>query len=128
MDVVKSSGERQRFRPGKIYNTCRRAGASKELTDKIVQIVKARLYDGMPTSEISKIVLRMLRPDICAAAKYHLKQAIMQLGPDGFAFEEFIASLLESYGFKTRVGRTFFGKCVGHEVDVQAVNENQYIV
>ncbi|MBI4018962.1 MAG: restriction endonuclease [Candidatus Aenigmarchaeota archaeon] len=128
MDVTKASGERQRFRPGKIYNTCRRAGASKEITDKIVQEVKSKLYDGMPTSEISKIVLRMLRPEVCAAAKYRLKQAIMELGPDGFVFEEFIASLLQSYGFKARVGRIFMGKCVGHEVDVQAVKDKRYMV
>ncbi|HLD84109.1 MAG TPA: ATP cone domain-containing protein [archaeon] len=128
MDVTKASGERQRFRPGKIYSTCRRAGASREMTDSIVREVKSKLYDGMPTSEISKTVLKMLRPDVCAAAKYRLKQAIMQLGPDGFIFEEFIASLLESYGFRTRVGRTFPGKCVGHEVDVEAVRDKRYMV
>ena len=53
----------------------------------------------------------------------------MELGPTGFPFEHFIASLLEQMGFTTEVGQILQGKCVQHEVDViEEGNKIQYFV
>ncbi|GAI02479.1 unnamed protein product, partial [marine sediment metagenome] len=49
----------------------------------------------------------------------------MDMGPEGFVFEKYIAKILREYGFITEVGRILNGHCVNHEVDVIAKKENQ---
>jgi len=48
----------------------------------------------------------------------------MSLGPTGFPFEQFIAGLLEEYGYKTKVGTKQKGKVITHEIDIIAENKN----
>lgn len=62
------------------------------------------------------------------AARYRLKQAIMDLGPSGFPFERFIARLLEHDGFAVEVGRIVEGKCVKHEIDVIALQDQKHFM
>jgi hypothetical protein len=62
------------------------------------------------------------------AARFHLKQAIMELGPSGFPFENFIAALLKEQGYAVQIGVTVQGKCVKHEVDVIAEKDNQHFM
>lgn len=52
----------------------------------------------------------------------------MELGPSGFPFEKFFASLLEYKGYKTQVGVMVEGHCVRHEIDVIAEKGNDYIM
>ena len=48
-----------------------------------------------------------------------LKQAIMELGPSGFPFEQFVAELLKCRGYQIKVGVIVEGHCVNHEIDVK---------
>jgi hypothetical protein len=52
----------------------------------------------------------------------------MELGPSGFPFEKFFASLLAYKGYKTQVGVMVEGHCVRHEIDVIAEKGNEYIM
>ncbi len=46
------------------------------------------------------------------ADKYHLKNAIMELGPTAFPFEKFIAGILEAEGYQTLTDQIVQGNCV----------------
>jgi len=129
MYVVKASGEKEEFDIEKIRRTCLRAGASKELADRISKEVEKKAHDGMTTKEIRDLVLKLLEEEPRAAAKYDLKRAIMSLGPAGFTFEKFMAEVLENYGYKTKVGEVLRGKCVDHEIDIVAEKDGKrYLV
>jgi len=129
MYVVKASGKREEFDVEKIRRTCLRAGASKELADKIAKEVENRAYDGITTREILDLTLKLLEEEPEAAARYDLKRAIMSLGPAGFPFEEFMAEVLQNYGYKTKVGEILRGKCVDHEIDIMAEKDGErYLV
>jgi Holliday junction resolvase-like predicted endonuclease len=62
------------------------------------------------------------------AARYKLKHAIMELGPSGFPFEQFVAELLKHKGYKTQVGVIVKGHCVNHEVDVIAEKDKHHFM
>src|SRR5205085_12654308 len=42
------------------------------------------------------------------------------LGPTGYPFEDFIARILQSFGYSTKVRQFLMGKCVSHEIDIVA--------
>jgi hypothetical protein len=129
MYVVKASGKREEFNVEKIRKTCLRAGASKDLTERIVSEVKNRVYDGITTKEILDITLKLLKKEPGAAARYDLKRSIMSLGPAGFPFEKFMAEVLRNYGYKTNINEILKGKCVNHETDIVAEKDGKrYLV
>jgi predicted RecB family endonuclease len=129
MYVTKASGEKEEFDVEKVRLTCLRAGASKQLADKIAEEVEAKTYDGITTKEILHLTLKLLEEEPEAAIKYDLKRAIMALGPTGFPFEEFMAEVLKNYGYETKVGEIVKGKCVSHEIDIIAEKEGvRYLV
>jgi len=118
--VTTRSGQRQKFSAEKIRRTCLRAGASKELADRVVRDVSSRLYEGIPTRDILEMVLDDLRrfEAVEVASRYDLKNAIMRMGPAGFAFETFIAEVLTEYGYKASLRRKIQGRCALHEIDI----------
>lgn len=119
--ITKSSGQKVPFNVGKLKNSLQRAGASNFQAEEIISEVIAMLVEGMSTSKIHKAAFRLLkgysRP---MAARYKLKQALLELGPSGFPFEQYIAELLKFQGFKTQNGVFVKGHCVTHEIDVIA--------
>jgi predicted RecB family endonuclease len=123
MYVTKASGEKEEFDVEKIRWTCLKAGASKQLVDRIVKEVEAKAYDGITTREILHLTLKLLEEEPEAAIRYDLKRAIMNLGPTGFPFEKFMAEVLQNYGYETKVGEIVNGKCVSHEIDIIAEKE-----
>lgn len=119
--VTKASGEKSPFSEEKIRASLSRSGADKDQIDFIVEEVKKQLYNGMTTRKIYKIAFSLLKSGSRhQAARYHLKVAIMELGPSGFSFEKYIAELLKFEGYKTKTGQILHGKCVTHEIDVIA--------
>lgn len=129
MDVIKSTGETEKFSEEKIYKTSKRAGASDDLAQKTVEEVKKTLEQGMSTDEIYDNVLSCLIDNNSAvAARYSLKKSIMKLGPAGYIFEKYIAAILREYGYETRTGIIVKGECVHHEVDVLAKKDTRHIL
>lgn len=119
--ITKASGEPNIFSAEKLRNSLLRSGASKQIVDDIVEKIIDELYDGMPTSQIYGKAFKLLKQHKRGpAAKYKLKAAIMELGPTGFPFEQFVARVFESMGYTTLTGQILDGKCVTHEVDVIA--------
>jgi hypothetical protein len=119
--IKKASGESAPFSETKLRRSMKRAGAKKDQIDNIINEIRSQLYPGIPTRKIYGIAFRLLRGSSRpAAAKYHLKKAIMELGPSGFPFEKYVAEILRQQGYKVQVGEIVNGKCVSHEIDVIA--------
>lgn len=119
--VRKATGEQEPFSEEKVRSSAKRAGIPATLQDEVVKHVKANLYAGIPTSEIFHHIGEFLqKQDPLLRAKYSLKQAIMELGPTGYPFEDFVAQLFNEQGYETSVRNHLVGKCVPHEIDVVA--------
>ena len=123
--ITKASGEAALFSESKLRNSLQHSGATNEQIDNVVEGVTRKLFRGISTKKIYKIAYSLLegssRP---LAAKYHLKGAIMELGPSGFPFEKYVSEILRHQGYKVKVGEFVQGQCVQHEVDIVAVINN----
>ncbi len=127
--VTKASGEQVVFAPEKLLHSLRRAGAGRERAEAIVREVTEQLHAGMTTKQIYRMAHKMLRKEAPhTAARYSLKQALLELGPSGYPFEVFIARLLEAEGMRVQIGQIREGKCVTHEVDVLGEADQRILV
>ncbi|WP_018477641.1 restriction endonuclease [Pontibacter roseus] len=127
--VTKSTGEKVTFSIGKLRSSLSKSGADEEQIQEVLQQLEPALYEGIPTRKIYKLAYGILkkisRP---TAARYSLRQGIMELGPSGFPFEKFVAELLQAQGFQTEIGVFVDGHCVRHEIDVIASKDGQRIM
>jgi hypothetical protein len=119
--ITKASGRQEAFDAEKLRRSLVKAGASERLIEQILDEVLPQLYPGMPTKKIYRLAFTRLRKATKpSAARYKLKQAIMELGPSGFPFERLVGALLVAQGYQVQVGQLMQGRCVQHEVDVVA--------
>jgi len=58
--VKKKSGRLQEFNERKVIIACRKAGASIAVAKRVTNIISRKVYDGIPTSEIRKMVVKEL--------------------------------------------------------------------
>ena len=128
--VKKFSGELVDFDESKLKRSLKNANADQELINNIVTEIEKDLFYGITTKKIYDKAFKLLkskrRP---SASRYKLKKAIMELGPSGFPFENFIGHIFKHDGYSTEVGVVMQGNCVTHEVDVLACKEERcYIV
>ena len=129
MKIIKANGDETSYEPEKIVRSLERAGASQEIIQEVLSETEKELFDGIHTKALYKIVFRNLKKlSHQTAGKYHLKNAIMEFGPTGFPFENFIASLLEVEGYQTLTDQIVQGHCVQHEVDVIAEKDNNHFM
>ncbi len=128
--VRKASGEQVPFDRAKLVHSLENAGAGRPVIERVLEIMEPQLYDGITTRRIYQLAYRLLTKLARAnAGRYKLKQAIMELGPSGYAFEVFVGELLKNQGYNVQIGVTVQGKCVTHEIDVLATNQrHQYWV
>ncbi len=127
--ITKADGDQESFDENKLRESLRRAGADEVTVDTVAGKIRNELVSGITTKEIYKHAFFLLRKyKRPVAARYSLKRAIMDLGPSGFPFEDFLAEVFKQQGFKTKVGTIVQGFCVEHEVDVIAENENKIII
>lgn len=125
ISVIKATGEQEPFSEEKILRSIQRAKIPKALEQQVLFHVKSKLYNEMPTSELYGHILEYLNEsDPHIKAKYGLKQAIMDLGPTGYPFEDFISEILKAKGYITQVRTIVMGACIQHEIDVIAQKES----
>ena len=126
--VMNAAGEYEPYEEEKVRSSLARAEADGVFQDRIVEHLRTKLYDGIPTKVVYKEILHLLKKlKSSLASRYHLKQAIMELGPTGFPFEKYFAGVLESYGYKTVTNDYIRGKCVTHEIDIVAWKEDCHV-
>lgn len=126
IQVTKASGELEALSLDKVRASLTRAGAGSVTIDKILLELKPKLYDKIPTREVYSHVFKFLAQYQPQRANYYsLKPALMQLGPSGHPFEEFIARLFTAMGYQTQTQQIIRGQCVSHEVDVVVEKSGQ---
>lgn len=126
MKITKRSGEEVSYVAKKLRKSLMKSGASAKSVKEIMKEIENSLYPGISTKEIYKQAFSLLRKKHRAtAAKYKLRNAILELGPSGFPFERYIAYLMEEEGYTTQVGVIIEGKCVNHEIDIVAKKDQE---
>lgn len=127
--ILKADGSREFFDPEKLRSSLLHSGATEKDAIKVLAHILPELHRDMKTSEIYQHAFAVLqeisRP---AARSYSLRRAVMNLGPSGFPFEDFVAEILKAKGFKCEARQTVLGGCVPHEVDVVAYNADKLIM
>jgi hypothetical protein len=119
--VVNSQGVMEAFSPKKVWRSARRAGANPQQAQKAVEEASRLVMEGMSTQDIYNIILGVLgKESPLVGMRLNLKRAIQSLGPTGFPFEQYVASLWRFYDYKIKAGVIWKGKCVLHEVDIEA--------
>lgn len=139
--VLKSNGEQELFDRDKLRNSLKRSGASfvlvNEITDKIEEELASVSADAtggdknspVETEYIYKKAFEYLESKEKKTAKrYSLRRGVLKMGPTGFPFEQFIAKILQQKGYKTQNGVMLAGKCVEHEIDVMAYDDDDLVL
>ena len=118
--VTKADGSRQLFDRGKVVRTCLRMGASREIAEEVAGRVERSVYDGMSTSKVLQLTVRLLRgyrPAIRHFLDLRRGLSLMDSKPE---FEVFVQVLLANSGFEVSPNTILAGRCVEHEVDAIA--------
>ena len=127
--VLKANGDRELFDVKKLEYSLKRAGASSRSAEQTISHIKEGLTPDITTHQIYQHAFELLhKEEKPVAFKYSLKRAIMELGPSGFPFEDFVAEIFRAKGFEAETGKIIRGFCVEHEVDVVAWNEEKLIM
>ena len=128
--ITKMNGEQEPFYESKLDRSLKRAGASNEIRQSIITTVVSELREGMTTQEIYERAFNLLRQQEKnpVAARYSVKRAVLDLGPSGFPFEQFVAEILKTMGYtNVETGVAAQGKCAPHEVDVMGEHDGKHV-
>src|SRR3989344_4145644 len=127
--VEKIDGSQELFNPEKLAQSLSHAGASPSAVAAIVAHLESDLVDGVSTADIYRHAFEKLREvHKSLAARYNLRKAVLALGPTGFPFEKLVAEILKRKGFSVELDQIVLGKCLDHEVDVVAWNDEKLIM
>ncbi len=127
--ITKANGKQETFDADKLRFSLIHSGASEDAVEEVVSHVLEDLQEGMTTGEIYRHAYEFLEKiNKPVARSYSLRRAVMDLGPSGFPFEDFVAEILRSKGYQCFTRQTVLGGCVPHEVDVVACNNEQLIM
>ncbi len=126
--VIKSDGSSVPFDFNKVKTTCIRAGANNKLATQVAQKISKKIFPGITTRQIYRMVLDILALNAenrLIGHRYRLKESIMQMGPAGFSFENYVGAVLEARGYEIKSKRSAVqGTCVSHEIDIIAVRDS----
>ncbi len=98
-------------------------GASRQVAFEVAEKVESRLYDGISTQMIHRMIIRFLRkykPEV--RNLFDLRKGISLMSPKP-EFELFVQTLLMNNGFEVKPSQILRGKCGEHEVDAIARKE-----
>lgn len=119
MKIVKANGEVEHFSEAKLLRSLKRAGASEEVAQDVLQLLQEDIHNGIPSHRLQRRAfrhLKHLRKPV--ASRYDLKRGINELGPSGYPFERLMGEVFSRQGYQVKVGKIMRGRCVQHEVDV----------
>lgn len=128
--ITKQSGETASFSKDSLRKSLLNSGADEIDAEKICQKIEKEIYNGITTKELYEKAFKLLKEIRSSiAARYSLKRALQDLGPEGFYFEKWVAKVFEVQGYDTITGQQLTGKSsVNHEIDVVISNRDTDIV
>ncbi len=124
--ITKADGQVVAYDENKVRESMKRAGADSETIDSLMNLISQKMKTRMKSSDLYSLIkseLKKKKPWI--AARYDLRNAIIKLGPAGFNFEKYVASVLSAYGYKTKTPHEYQGACIKHEIDVTAEKDGR---
>lgn len=129
MLVTKADGTTQEFDSHKLVRSLTRAGAKKEEVQTVLAEIERGMVPGLTTHAIFEHAFELLHSlGQPAASKYSLRRAVMQLGPTGFPFEDFVERIFQAEGYSTKVRQNIRGECAMHELDVVGYRETDSFI
>ena len=126
--IVKADGAEEVFDPGRLVLSLERSGAGEFTAKRISKIITDTVAPGISSKEIYTRAFALLRREARPiAARYALRRALLELGPSGHPFEDFISHLYRKEGWQVETRKVIQGKCVQHEVDFYASHPEQNV-
>ncbi len=119
--IIKVGGVEEVFKPELLIDSLVRAGAGMHTAENITKTISASMVPGMTSKEIYTRAFAILRKESRpVAARYSLRRALLDLGPSGHPFEDFVSHLFSLEGWSVETRKIIRGTCVTHEVDFYA--------
>jgi len=134
MEIKKATGVIEKFDKSKLINSLLKAGAGKDIAISIANNIEEKcvidcINCPTTTEYVYKTAFRQLKQySKVGALKFSLKRSLLELGPTGFPFEEFLAELYRAEGYSAITGQNLYGQCVPHEVDVVAWKKDELLL
>lgn len=118
--VVKKSGEEEVYDEEKVRHSMNRVGVPDNLKPEVLSHIRQKFENGkMTTDEIFRHILEYLEPrDRKSSLRFNLREAIFELGPTGFPFEQYLAQIFKAMGYSVSSNNIMTGDCVRHEIDL----------
>ncbi|MCD5396711.1 MAG: restriction endonuclease [Candidatus Pacebacteria bacterium] len=128
--VKKKNEESEIFDYAKLKNSIKFSGGSQSVVDMIVNYLIKEGMNTISSNELYQLTQKFLlkTKEKKAFLRYNLPQSIQKLGPEGFAFEKFVANVFRSYEYNpVFVGKKIQGKCMVHEMDIVAKKNGELL-
>jgi len=126
--VTKASGKVEDLNSDKLRVSLIRSGADREQADAIIETIMKDIPAYTTTKKIYSLARKYLRQiNHASGLRYSLKKALFRIGPSGYPFEKYIGEILKHYNYRVEIGSLLSGRCVKHEIDVFAVNDNEVL-
>ncbi len=123
--VTKADGTKQPFDRRKIVKTCLKLGASNRIANIVANEVEKKVYDGIPTKKLLRLVYTQLSNYMPEIRRFMDLREALSLLPPKPGFEIFVQRLFQEMGYKTEHGRIVEGLCSEHEIDVIAKKDDK---
>ncbi|MFA5942137.1 MAG: ATPase [Candidatus Paceibacterota bacterium] len=124
--IVKADGSSEIFDPVRLGISLKRAGAGEHTAARIAEAITSTVVPGAPSREIYARAFALLRKEARPiAARYALRRALLELGPTGHPFEDFVSHLYRAEGWQVETRKLLQGRCVMHEIDLYASHPEQ---
>lgn len=124
--IIKADGSKEVFDPERLVLSLKRSGAKDFAAERIARTITDTVSPGTSSKEIYAHAFALLRREARpVAARYALRRALLELGPTGHPFEDFISHLYRAEGWHVETRKVIRGKCVSHEVDFYASHTEQ---
>ena len=126
--IVKADGSREAFNSVRLTASLRRAGAGEYTAERIARDITATIVPDTTSHKVYTRAFALLRKEARpVAARYALRRALLELGPSGHPFEDFISHLFRAEGWQVETRKIIKGKCVSHEVDFYASHPGENV-
>jgi len=128
ISVTKADGTKQPYRREKIVNLCLKMHAPLHVAERVADKLEERIYDGIETKEILRIVfsyLRYYQPTVRYQIDLRRAISLLRSKPD---FERFIQLLLQELGYKVLPNLIVKGRCVEYEIDSIAIKGEETVL
>lgn len=124
--ITKADGSIETFDPVRLAASLERSGAGAHAAARIAETITNTVTPGATSKEIYTRAFSLLRREARpVAARYALRRALLELGPSGHPFEDFVSHLYRKEGWQVETRKIIRGKCVAHEVDFYASHPEQ---